>query len=403
MICKSASSAPHFLLARVQGYSFQLVIQLVFPAYTLQLPSVCVLPTAFKTFCWNKLGILTGTSWHFSDISSDISARWAHESTSLDVNKANGMLTSNATRIFCDNVTCFARSKNPAYTLASLYLCPADCFQDILFGGRVKVPHLISIRPMECWLATLDASSAIMSHALEQTNAARIRVSQNASSKLSASSLHGYSASIRKFQGFFWKGIFATLPIVLAVQVTIHTFPWKMRIEKCPLSFQYGILPGNSLDVYGQTCKKLEKGSKKQDAGMLTGKARRIFCDNVTCFGTNKCCSNRSHLQECFKWSARVLQVLLTSCLKACKGTAFNLFSNQSFPHTPYSFPLSVPFSLEQVGISPTYQVTYLLGGRMKVTHLMSIRPMECWLATLNASSATMSHALQEVKTPHTP
>ena len=47
------------------------------------------------------------------------------------------------------------------------------------------------------------------------------------------------------------------------LNVTIHTFPWKMRIEKCPLSCQYGILPGNSLDVYGQTCKKLEKKDRR--------------------------------------------------------------------------------------------------------------------------------------------
>ena len=154
VICQVASIAPQFLLARLQRYSFQLAIQLVFPSYTLQLPSICVLPTAFKTFCSNKLGILTGTSWH---LSSDISAWWAHESTSLDVNKANGMLTSNA---------------------------------------------------------------------------------------------------------------------------------------------------------------------------------KRIFCDNVTCFGTSTCSSNRTHL--------RVLQLLLTSCLQGCNGTAFNLFSNWSFPHTPCSFPLSV-------------------------------------------------------------
>ena len=68
VICQGASSAPHFLLARLQGYSFQFVFQLVLPAYTLQLPSICVLPTAFKTFCSNKLGILTGRSWHFWDI-----------------------------------------------------------------------------------------------------------------------------------------------------------------------------------------------------------------------------------------------------------------------------------------------------------------------------------------------
>ena len=99
VICKGAWIAPHFLLARLQGYSFQLAIQLACPAYILQLPSICVLLTDFKTFCWNKLGILTETSWHFSNISNDKSAPWAHESTSLDINKANGMLTSNAKMI----------------------------------------------------------------------------------------------------------------------------------------------------------------------------------------------------------------------------------------------------------------------------------------------------------------
>ena len=111
VICQGASSAPHFLLARLKGYSFQLVFQLVFPAYTLQLPSICVLSTAFKTFCWRNLEILAGTSWHFSNISSNISAPWAHESTSLDINEANGMLTSNAKRIFCNTVTCFGTNK----------------------------------------------------------------------------------------------------------------------------------------------------------------------------------------------------------------------------------------------------------------------------------------------------
>ena len=151
----------------LQGYSFQLVIQLVFPEYTLQLPSISVLPTAFKTFCSNKQGILTGTSWHFSDISSDVSAPWAHESTSLDVYKGNGMLTSNARCVFCDNVACFGTNeccwdrshlqgclncssllacKAPRVQLstccpislsyihltASLSLCPAGCFQEII-------------------------------------------------------------------------------------------------------------------------------------------------------------------------------------------------------------------------------------------------------------------------------
>ena len=63
-----------------------------------------------------------------------------------------------------------------------------------------------------------------------------------------------------------------------------------------------------------------------------------------------------------------------------------------------HSVRTSWEFSLEQLGISLTYEVTSLLGGRMKVPRLTSIGPMECWLATRNASSATMSHALQEAK-----
>ena len=63
-----------------------------------------------------------------------------------------------------------------------------------------------------------------------------------------------------------------------------------------------------------------EKGSKKQDAGMLTGKARRIFCDNVTCSGANKCCSNRSHLQECFIKALRFLLAELSVSKRKIQG-----------------------------------------------------------------------------------
>ena len=95
-----------------------------------------------------------------------------------------------------------------------------------LLGGRMKVPHLMSVRPMECWLATQNASSPTMSHALEKTKAARIEViCLSASSKLFASCLHGYSVSIQKIQGFFWKAMFAIPPIVPAV--TFYTLPWK--------------------------------------------------------------------------------------------------------------------------------------------------------------------------------
>ena len=114
VICQGPSSAPHLFLARLPGYGcvqLSICVQLVFPAYTLQCPSICVLLTAFRTFCLNKLEILTGTSWDFSDKSSDICAPPAHESTSLNVRKANGMETSHAKRIFSDNVTCFGTNK----------------------------------------------------------------------------------------------------------------------------------------------------------------------------------------------------------------------------------------------------------------------------------------------------
>ena len=127
---------------------------------------------AFRPFCSRNIGW-----WHFSNISSDTSARWAHESTSLDVK-----------------------------------------------------------RPMKCWLATLNVSSPTMSHALEKTKAARIGlICKSASSKLRfllAWLLCFYTENPRIF---FWKAIFATSPIVPAV--TIHTLPWKMRVATCPLSF----------------------------------------------------------------------------------------------------------------------------------------------------------------------
>ena len=69
VICKSASSTPHFLLARVQLLT---VFPICLSAYLLQLLSICVLSTAFKTFCSNKLGI-------------HISTPCEHESNSLDV------------------------------------------------------------------------------------------------------------------------------------------------------------------------------------------------------------------------------------------------------------------------------------------------------------------------------
>ena len=183
--------------------------------------------------------------WHFSNISSDISARWAHKSTSLDVNKANGMLTNHAKRIFSDNGTCFGTNKSWSNR------------------NHLQQCFIKALRFLLAWLLCF------------YTENPRI---------------------------FFWKAIFATSPIVPAV--IIHTLPWKMRVETCPLSFQYGILPSslclearslcvvcgllamfrNRKSLFGNphispfnilSCSAC--WSKKQDAGMETSHAKRIF------------------------------------------------------------------------------------------------------------------------------
>ena len=86
---------------------------------------------------------------------------------------------------------------------------------------------------LEWRLATLNASSPIMSHAFVKTNIKALRF-------LLAWLLCFY---MENPMIFFWKAIFATSPIVPAV--TIHNLPWKMRVETCPSSFQYGILPSS--------------------------------------------------------------------------------------------------------------------------------------------------------------
>ena len=258
---------------------------------------------------------------------------------------------------------------------------------------------------MECWLATLNASSPAMSHALEKTKAARIGViCLSASSKLSASCLHGYSVSIRKIQGcFFWKAIFATSPIVPAV--TIHNLPWTNEGWNMSLVFSVWHPPwffvlwrqGHfvwCVDFQFRGCIRHRKwllSSKRGQSqfGAILGYRPSRSCHAVPARRWNnmlelrlatpnasspttshalqqvkfKSCSNRSHLSGCFKCSS----------LLACQAPRVQL--SNCFPISPsrihpYSFPLSVScrllsrhsvrtswkFSLEEVGISPVFR-----------------------------------------------
>ena len=123
-----------------------------------------------------------------------------------------------------------------------------------------------------------------------------------------------------------------------------------------------------------------------------TDKQRKlVFSDTVTCFATSKA----ARIGVICQGASSAPHFLLARL----QGYSFQFVFQLVFPAYTLQLPSicvlpSWEFSLEQVGISPTYQVTYLLRGQMKVPHLMSVRPMEWRLATLNASSPTMSHAL---------
>ena len=199
--------SPPFIFMDIGFFSKELQRNLLFCARLTWLgPS--------KPFLQSKhrlVGLLTGTSWDISKKSGGISALRARLSTSLDVNKANGMLTSNAQRTFCHNVTCFRTnnccskrshlpecfikaphfllervqlstcfpiSLSPAYTLQLPAICVlhpdlkkfcsnkrkralralltrtswdiSHISGDLSALWRMEVAHLMSIRPMEC-------------------------------------------------------------------------------------------------------------------------------------------------------------------------------------------------------------------------------------------------------------
>ena len=68
---------------------------------------------------------------------------------------------------------------------------------------------------------------------------------------------------------------------------------------------------------------------------MHTGNAKHIFCDNVTCFRTNRSCSNRSHLPNCF---IKALHFLLARSLCFCRENTsfFDFFLRGDIHNTPY-------------------------------------------------------------------
>ena len=166
-------------------------------------------------------------------------------------------------------------------------------------------------------------------------------------------------------------------------------FALENEDSKCPLSFQYGILPG-SCPLYLCPANSFQDKFCSNKLEILTGtssdfsdissdisapwahESNSPFVDRKS--KTLECwLATQTHLLQhrhmlCNKRIGVICQgasSALHFCLQGSKGTAFKLFS-------PYSFPLSVScrqlsrhsvrknweFSLEAGGISPTYQVT---------------------------------------------
>ena len=87
VICKSYSRGLQVLLtACFQGYSFQSIFQWVFPAHTLQLPSICALPS-FQDILfeqagnsnWNKLAFLRHITWYICSVGAWKYLTWCQQ------------------------------------------------------------------------------------------------------------------------------------------------------------------------------------------------------------------------------------------------------------------------------------------------------------------------------------
>ena len=228
---------------------------------------------------------------------------------------------------------------------------------------------------MECWLARLNASSAIMSHALEQVKAARIGViCQSSSSKLSASCLHGYSISVRKIQGF------STLFLEDSIRNSPHcpgrdnshfaltNKGWKMSLA----FFGYGILPG-SFRFRGMV--------DFQFRGCIS--ARTLTSWNWYIFPLHEwklthLNSTQPNMQEAPERFKKIKSLCVVCGL-------FAMLRNRK-----WRFWRSSSLSPQIQTIRPCNSFYALPADRRNKT-------LDCWLATQNVSWAVMSHALEQV------
>ena len=141
----SAGVLPVLLTSCLQGYSFWRFFQFVFPAYPLQLLSICVLSTAFKTFCSNNLGIHIQYLPPASMKVTRLMSLWPKmQGTPEKFKKTRSLGLLQCSEIDSDYLRCSNLSWeiHEYGSLSSCHVLPAD--------RRNKTP-------LEYWLATLNA------------------------------------------------------------------------------------------------------------------------------------------------------------------------------------------------------------------------------------------------------
>ena len=202
VICQGASMLPTSYLHGCSFRSFSKQSCLHTTACLL----ICVLPATFKKFCSNKRWPVTGTS--LARTATHLEQTWAIERL------LPGLHAQKKQCFVLDSWWIITVPTEHCATRASSEMMPEDLrmHHDLRFGCMFLTDirsEIHEYRPLsschvlpadrrnkalECWLTTLDASSATMSHAFGQTTAARTGViCQSASSKLLTSCLQGYS------------------------------------------------------------------------------------------------------------------------------------------------------------------------------------------------------------------
>ena len=246
------------------------------------------------------------------------------------------MLTSNAKHIFCDNVTCFRTNK----CCSNRSHLPQCC---------IKAPHFLLARVL-CYLWNIQGSSIYTRfwQAMFATRAIALAVTihtlpwkglKNAPFLF----LVWYPPWFFSFSGMVWRLPFcemcqhknsvkqagtshwnklglmylppAHMNITHLTTIRPNMQEWRKQghFVWCGVFLQCSEIENDCFEIFQSQFRNTRISpfeflsctacwSKKQGAGiagMLTSNAKHIFCDNVTCFRTNKCCSNRSHLPQC--------------------------------------------------------------------------------------------------------